>query len=193
MVLRPTSNIKLLNYAPKRQMNKTIATPRLTIRKMRAGDFTAYLEYAQDEQVMAHIREVEPVDVIREHFDGYGAPWDGEENKWMGAAVVLTETGKLIGDIGFRYRDKASEVIEIGYKFNRHYHGHGYALEAVQALVELIKTHWPVHKLVAYADPDNTASIRLMEKLGMEKEGHFKSHYKIAGRWTDEVAYGMVI
>ena len=174
-------------------MNKVITTKWLTIRQMTPDDFADYLEYAQDKQVMAFIRDIESESVIREHFDGYGAHWAGEESKWMGAAVALTETGKLIGDIGFRYRDKASEVIEIGYKFNRHYHGNGYGLEAVQALVEIIKNDWPVHKLVAYADPDNIASIRLMEKLGMTKEGHFKSHYKVGNRWTDEVAYGLVL
>lgn len=174
-------------------MNKAISTPRLTIRQMRAGDFDDYLDYAQDEKVMEHICVIEPLSIIREHFDGYSKPWLGDEYKWMGAAVVLTETGKMIGDIGFRYRDKTSQIIEIGYKFNRHYHGRGYALEAMQALLDLIKRDWPVHKFVAYADPDNIPSIKLMEKLGMEKEGHFKSHYKVGDRWTDEVAYGIVV
>ena len=174
-------------------MDEMITTKRLTIRKMTPDDFASYLEYAQDKQVMAFIREIESEPVIREHFDGYGASWAGEESKWMGAAVVLTETGKLIGDLGFRYCDKASAVIEIGYKFNRHHHGNGYGFEAVQALIEIIKSDWPAHKLVAYADPDNIASVRLMEKLGMEKEGHFKSHYKVGNHWTDEVAYGLVL
>ncbi|MCV6604130.1 MAG: GNAT family N-acetyltransferase, partial [Porticoccaceae bacterium] len=139
------------------------------------------------------IREVGTVEEIREHFNGYMDPWKGEENIWMGAAVTLQDSDTLIGDAGFRYRDKDSEIIEIGYKFNRHYHGQGYGFEAMEAFMELIKKDWPVHKLVAYADPENTASVRLMEKLGLKKEGHFASHYKLGDRWTDEVAYGLVV
>ncbi|UTW46632.1 GNAT family N-acetyltransferase [bacterium SCSIO 12696] len=174
-------------------MKQSLETDRLIIRPMVESDFDGYLTYAQDAEVMAYIREVGAVEEIREHFNGYMNTWAGEENTWMGAAVTLKEDNTPIGDIGFRYRDKASEIIEIGYKFSRHHHGRGYGYEAMAALVELIKQDWPVHKLVAYADPENTASVRLMEKLGLEKEGHFKSHYKLGNRWTDEVAYGLVV
>ena len=174
-------------------MKQPLTTDRLLIRPMVDSDFDDYLAYAQDPQVMAYIREVGTVAEIREHFDGYMGPWKGQEDIWMGAAVTLKSNNTLIGDIGFRYRDKASEIIEIGYKFNRHHHGQGYGYEAMAALVEMIKRDWPVHKLVAYADPENIASIRLMEKLGLEKEGHFKSHYKMGDFWTDEVAYGVVV
>ncbi|MGS2722459.1 GNAT family N-acetyltransferase [Porticoccus sp. GXU_MW_L64] len=174
-------------------MKQPLETDRLIIRPMVESDFGDYLAYAQDAQVMAFIHEVGTVDEIRQHFNGYMAPWKGEENIWMGAAVTLKGNSTLIGDIGFRYRDKESEIIEIGYKFSRHHHGRGYGHEAMATFIELIKRDWPVHKLVAYADPDNTPSVRLMEKLGLEKEGHFTSHYKLGGRWTDEVAYGLVV
>ena len=174
-------------------MNTTIATSRLLLRPLNAADFADYLEYAQDPQVMHYIREIESVDALRQHFLGYSAPWHGQELVWMGCGVELTAAGKIIGDLGFRYRDKYSEIIEIGFKFNRHYHGQGYAFEAVQALIELIVADWPVHKLIGCADPENIASTRLMEKLGMVKEAHFKSHYRIGDHWTDEAVYGLVV
>lgn len=174
-------------------MKQAIITKRLTLRQLTAEDFPEYLEYELDPTVMAHIREVGTEQEIQEHYNGYLADWLGEENVWMGAGVTLTETGKLIGDLGFRYRDKRSEIIEIGYKFNSRYHGCGYATEALTAFLEMIETEWPVHKLVAYADPENIPSVRLMEKMGLVKEGHFVSHYKIGDLWTDEVAYGKVL
>lgn len=175
-------------------MKKTqyIETERLVLRLMTEADFERYLDYAMDPEVMKYIMPTGSIEEIKERFGGFLADWDGEEGKWMALSVVLKETQQLIGDVGFRYSSVDHEQIEIGYKFNRTYHGKGFGTEAMKALVSLIVKEWDFHKLVAFCDPRNEASFGIMRKLGMEKEGHFKEHYKFGDEWQDELAYGVL-
>ena len=174
-------------------MNKnTIDTGRLLLRPFDASDLDDYLEYALDPEVMKYIRPVGDPKVAREMFLSHAGDWTGEEGRWMGAAVVLKDNQKMIGDVGFRYKSKQHQQIEIGYKFNRHFQGHGYGSEALQALLKLIIRDWPFHKLVAYCEPRNIASWKLMEKIGMQREGYFRENFYFDGRWQNEVAYGVL-
>lgn len=173
-------------------MIPTIITERLTLRPMLQQDFDAYCEYGLDREVMKYIRPVEDKGAVKEMFVGFQKDWLGEEGAWQALAVVLTETGELIGDVGFRYSNKEHQQIELGYKFNKNYHGKGYGSEAVDAMVRHINDHWQFHKLVAYCDPRNTASFKLMERYGMKQEGLFKEHFKFGDQWQDELAYGVL-
>lgn len=172
--------------------NNTIETERLIIRPFSESDVDDYLEYALDPEVMKYIRPVGDPKQARELFLSHAGEWDGAEGKWMGAAVVLKESNKMIGDVGFRYKSKQHQQIEIGYKFNRHFQGHGYGSEALITLVKLIVRDWPFHKLVAYCEPRNIASWKLMEKIGMHREGYFQENFNFDGRWQNEVAYGVL-
>lgn len=173
-------------------MIPTIKTRRLTLRPMLESDFEAYCEYALDPDVMKYIMPIGTIEEVKEHFDGYADDWTAEDGKWMGLAVELVETGNLIGDIGFRYKSKEHLQIEIGYKFHQSFHGKGFGSEAMDAFVAYINQHWDFHKLVAYCDPRNTASLKLMERYGMKKEGLFKEHFKFGDEWQDELAYGVL-
>ena len=69
------------------------------------------------------------------------------------------------------------EVTEIGYIFNNKYWGKGYAIEAVRACVDLAFNQFGLDKLYATIRPENAASIRLAEKLGMRKTGEYVIMY----------------
>ncbi|PXF63260.1 GNAT family N-acetyltransferase [Kangiella spongicola] len=174
-------------------MKETIDTARLLLRPLKESDFEDYCEYAMDLNVMQYIMPVSNRKDAHEVFMNHFGDWTGEEGRWMGAAVVLKSEQKLIGDIGFRYRDKRHGHIEIGYKFNRDYHGQGYGTEAVRELLRIIVRDWPCHKIIAYCEPRNIASWKLMEHFGMTREAYFKEHFKFEDRWQDEVAYGCLV
>lgn len=173
-------------------MKQPIETQRLVLRPMQESDFDAYYQYASDPEVMKYIRVIGSKDEIKESYLGFAAEWKGEEGVWMGAAVALKDSNELIGDVGFRYHSIEHQQIELGYKFNRKFHGKGYGSEAVEALVKLIIKDWPFHKLVAFCDPRNAASYKIMQRFGMLQEGHFKEHFKLGDEWQDELAYGVL-
>ena len=83
--------------------------------------------------------------------------------------VILTETGTPIGMCGLIKRE-ALEDVDIGYAFLPEYWSKGYAIEAAMAVKEYARDSIGLRRLVAITDPENLASIRVLEKLGLRFE-----------------------
>jgi RimJ/RimL family protein N-acetyltransferase len=89
------------------------------------------------------------------------------------STFVLPETGALIGDVVLFLRGEEHRQGEIGYVFHPDYGGWGYATEAARALLGLGFEHYGLHRIVGRLDARNTASARVLERLGMRREAHF--------------------
>ena len=84
-------------------------------------------------------------------------------------AVEIKGENKFIGFAGLKYLDDLDEV-DLGYRFMKAYWGKGIATEAAQACVNLGFNTLDLKKLIAMVLPDNTRSIRVLEKLHFEFE-----------------------
>lgn len=84
--------------------------------------------------------------------------------------VELLSTGEAIGICGLANRGSLDGV-DIGYGFLKRHWSKGYALEASRAVVAHARTDLGLKRLIAMTHPDNQASLRLIEKLGMTLEG----------------------
>jgi [ribosomal protein S5]-alanine N-acetyltransferase len=82
--------------------------------------------------------------------------------------IIRTDDSTLIGDLGFGGKSSDSETLEIGYELLAAYRNNGYGTEAVQALVDFAFTQLEAKKIIAHTPTDNIASIKIMEKLGMQ-------------------------
>ena len=111
------------------------------------------------------------------------------DNTWLQLAVCLKE-GQLIGDVGIHFLE--DEQMEIGYTLSPDYQGRGYAIEAVQAVVEYLFSALKKHRVTASVDPDNGPSIKLLEKMGFRKEAHFIKSFRMNGQWFDDYVYAML-
>lgn len=169
----------------------TIETERLLLRPLSEDDWEDTLEHRSDHENNKYITDMS-VEEIRKVFEERTRPWSGEDNAWLSLGVELKEQKKLIGEIGFRYIDKKNSLGEFGYRFNRLYQGKGYATEASAALVDKIFGELNVHKLVAICDAENIPSYRIMEKLGMTKEAHYRKHSWRRNKWCDEFVYSLI-
>ncbi|MEU9120185.1 GNAT family protein [Streptomyces sp. NPDC048506] len=107
-------------------------------------------------------------------------------------AVVVRETGTLVGDVTFVWTSREHRQGGIGYVFHPDHAGHGYATEAGRALLKLGFEELRLHRIQAELDGRNTASARLLERLGMRREGHLRENEFLDGEWTDEVVYAML-
>jgi len=107
-------------------------------------------------------------------------------------AAVLPESGVLVGDISLRLVSREHQQGEIGFVVHPDHQGHGYATEGAAALVELGFRQLGLHRIVASADARNTASVRVMERLGMRREGFFTENELVKGEWTSEVVYAIL-
>jgi len=48
------------------------------------------------------------------------------------------------------------------------------------------------HRVTASVDPENTKSIILLERIGFQKEAHFRKSYYIDGKWLDDCVYAIL-
>ena len=107
-------------------------------------------------------------------------------------AVLLTSEARLIGHLTFNpwY---APRFYEIGWVFHPQYHRQGYATEAAAALLQYGFETLNLHRIIATCQPENIGSWRVMEKLGMLREAHFRKVFVVdEATWLDEYLYAMI-
>lgn len=107
-------------------------------------------------------------------------------------AVVLRETGELIGDVNLAWLSAEHEQGEFGFVLHPAFHGHGYAREAAVEMLRLGFEGLGLHRIIGRCDGRNEASAKLMAKLGMRREAHFVQNEIVKGERTDELVYAML-
>ncbi len=86
--------------------------------------------------------------------------------------AVTLKNGRLIGNLYLSSRGFCS--MELGFVFATEWQGQGYATEASTALMDYAFDTLEAHRIIAECNPENVRSWRLMERLGMRREGEFK-------------------
>ncbi len=110
-------------------------------------------------------------------------------------AVVLKETGKVIGNIYCGKRDYDTK--EVGYIINKDYQRCGYAAEALSAVIREAFRQG-AHRIYAACDPRNESSWKLLEKAGLRREAHLQEnlffHRGDQGNpiWKDTYVYAVL-
>lgn len=116
----------------------------------------------------------------------------GVEGEGLQLAVELPESGKVIGDVVLIWKSRAHRQGEVGYVFHPDHGGHGYATEAAREMLRLGFEELGLHRIAGRIDGRNTASARVLERLGMRREAHFVQNEMVKGEWTDEIVYAML-
>ncbi|MEW4369392.1 GNAT family N-acetyltransferase [Paenibacillus kandeliae] len=106
-------------------------------------------------------------------------------------AVVLKETGKVIGTFEFRVHAH-NRSGEIGFTLGSRYWGHGYMTEAGKLILELAFRELKLERVYAMHDTTNPASGRLMQRLGMTLEGILRHERMDSNRWVDSAHYSIL-
>jgi RimJ/RimL family protein N-acetyltransferase len=171
----------------------TLETPRLRLRRFVDADLPAFIAYRNDPAVAQFqswegITEPEAVAFVQEQkVVQPGAPGQGSQ-----IAIELKESGRLIGDCAFKALEHDDRQAEIGFTLARAYQGRGYATEAVSSLLAYAFPAFELHRVVAIVDCRNAASVALLERLGMRREGHFLQNVWFKGAWGDEYLYAIL-
>jgi RimJ/RimL family protein N-acetyltransferase len=105
--------------------------------------------------------------------------------------VVTKTDGRLLGAVGLRLEAQGCQAM-LGYCYHADAWGHGYATEAAEALLRFGFDVLLLHRIWAGCDPDNTASARVLEKLGLTLEGHLREDTRIRGEFRDSLIFGML-
>jgi ribosomal-protein-alanine N-acetyltransferase len=146
-----------------------LETDRLILRKFTYEDWKDLYEYLSDEIVVKY----EPYEVFTEDTCKQEAIRRSQNDAFWG--VCLKENNQLIGNVFFQQQSlKEFLTWEIGYVFNPRYYGSGYATEACQRILKYAFEELGAHRIIGKCNPKNNASWKLLERLKMRREGHFK-------------------
>ena len=146
-----------------------LETERLRLRLFNLDDIQITFELGTDPEIIRYA-EPEPLKDLQEARQCLeeGPLADYKKYGYGRFAVELKETGKVIGFCGIKYIEEI-DLPEVGYRYLTEYWGRGIGTEAAKACVEFARDDLKIKKLVALIIPENTASIRVAEKLGMTK------------------------
>jgi RimJ/RimL family protein N-acetyltransferase len=110
----------------------------------------------------------------------------------LNLAVVRKDTGAMIGDLSLNWQKGEHQQVEIGYTLHPDHHGNGFATEGARALLRIAFEDLKAHRVSGRLDARNTASARVLEKLGMRREAYLRENEWFKGEWSDEFVYAML-
>jgi RimJ/RimL family protein N-acetyltransferase len=170
-----------------------VTTPRLIVRRFAVTDLADFLAYHTHPEVAA-VLPGEPKNEERaaQYLARQAVAQDNEKEFWHAFAVYHREDAKVIGEVGIYLGGPPENKGEIGFALHPDYHGCGYAMEAAQPLLQYAFVTCDLRRITAMCDTDNTSSYRLMERLRMTREGHFRQTHWTRGAWRDEYLYALL-
>jgi RimJ/RimL family protein N-acetyltransferase len=166
---------------------RRLETSRLILRPIEVADWPAIHQYMRDRTVTRWLPEG-PLDEAQ--AQAFARKHSGRYPRAV--AVVERDGGQLIGHTPFHpWFGRATH--EIGWVISPKHQGRGYATEAARALMDFAFRTLRCHRVIATCQPENVASWRVMEKLGMRREAHFRQGlYRETGEWWDEYFYALL-
>ena len=107
-------------------------------------------------------------------------------------AVIEKENNEMIGSGEINIREMANREGEIAYIIHPDFWGRGYATEVAKLLIHFGFTELSLHRIYATCDPRNIPSAKVLEKLGMVKEGRLRENLLIRDGWRDSFVFGLL-
>lgn len=171
-----------------------IETDRLLLRPFNASDHAALLAIHSREEVTRFIYwdARGPGEVTRVLADKASSTALEQEGDKLELAAVLRADGTLVGDVTMMWGNAVHRCAEVGFVFHPDHQGHGYATEATAELLRMGFEELGLHRMYGRLDARNTASARVLAKLGMRREAHMLENEWVKGEWTDEAVYAML-
>lgn len=168
-----------------------LVTDRLTIRTLARADITEFTRYRNLPDVARY--QDWPIPYTRDlahalvdELERLAGPSNGG---WVQLAV---DTGHgLVGDVAV-WLDDDGRFAMLGYALAPEHQGHGFAAEAVAAVVDWLFARKRVHRVAATIDPRNLASARVLERCGFEYIGTARSAALVRDEWTDDARFSLL-
>ena len=170
-----------------------LETPRLILRRFRESDLAPFHAYRSDPEIEKYQGWGEfTLEDARRFIASQGEGDPGAPGAHVQTAIELKSTGEMVGDVYVYTPENEPEQARLGFSIATAHQRHGYATEAVTAMLDYMFGPLNKHRVGAGADAENSASIALMERLGMRREAHFIQSAWYRGQWTDEVQYAIL-
>jgi RimJ/RimL family protein N-acetyltransferase len=162
------------------------------LRELKPSDLEAVHELLSDWNVVRYM--LLPHCKSREESRKYLENLTAQSSEaWLSIARAMEspDSGDVIGLCGIAVLH-GSEQGEIWYLVRPDCQGRGIAAEAARELLRIGFSEMHLHRMFATCLPENPASSRVLEKIGMRREGHHRGNLKIHGSWRDCFLYAIL-
>jgi len=168
-------------------------TQRLIIRRLVHSDAEALYAYRTEPEVL-RFQTWAPASVqeVRSFIERLRAIEPMTPGEWFQIGIALRTTGELVGDFGLQARADEPRLVEVGITLAPRFQRQGLAAEALRALLGFLFTQTETHRVHCSVDPQNHSCLRLLEKVGMRREGHLIESLWLKGAWVDDVICAML-
>lgn len=170
----------------------SLETPRLRLRPYASSDAADVFALFSDPAVMRYWSSAPWTDLRQAHDYLARDAASLAEGSSARLGIVRKADGALIGNCTLFSFDKACRRAETGYVLHPAAWGHGYANEAVSALLDWGFHALDLNRVEADIDPRNARSARALERLGFVREGHLRERWIVDGEVTDSFIYGLL-
>lgn len=187
---------------------KQLKTDRLILRPFTMDDVDDVLEYNNDPEMAEYQVGISSGPFTRKDAETlvemFSDPsyWEtghpGLPSAANGAGLLqifaLVFEGRVIGEVALNQRedDRRNDRVELAYSLSRQHWGKGLMTEAALAVMNWAFQTYDFNRMYAWSDPRNIGSWRVLEKLGMKREGQLRSHLKWNGEFRDQLYFGIL-
>lgn len=169
--------------------NSIITTERLRLVRLADPHTEAFFAYRSDPQVTQFLTwTAERLEQVKT-FIADNPVAMGKPGTWFQLAITLPSAGTLIGDIGVLFKEQDLAECELGYTVIPKFRGQGYATEALSAVISYLFSQHHIEKITCSVDPENIASIKLLQKLDFILERIYAKNYLFRGQLVDDAVY----
>ena len=169
-----------------------LETKRLILRPVTCDDKAEIFEYRSDAVTNKYQGWIPKTIDDVESFIEKISKQINEPETWFQFVIIEKVTHKIVGDLGIHFLDIENKQVEIGCTLNKYFQNQGYATESIKRVIDYLFSELKKHRIIASIDPDNKNSIRLVERIGFRKEGHFVESLFINGKWVDDLIYALI-
>lgn len=169
-----------------------IRTARLLLREIEPRDFSAILRIHSDPLFQRY--EGQPAGEARARtiVEKAQAERQQDPRTHYRLAISMPPDDEMIGHISLSLNYAEIHEWEIGWGVDPRLWGQGVASEAARAMLRFAFTCLDANRVLAICHADNTASRRVMEKIGMQREGRLRETRWLNGQKFDDYVYGIL-
>lgn len=177
-----------VNFSPFPELR----TLRCRLRQIRPEDAPQVLRLRSDDQVLQYLEREKMQTLAEAHGFIALLQQQWQENNAVNWVLCLDPSEEMIGTVAFWRLEKEHYRAEIGYTLLPEYWGRGLMHEVLQLVLPYGFKQIGLHSIEANVNPNNTASIRLLERNGFVREAYFRENYYFRGKFLDSAVYSLL-